>query len=97
MDIPELTSTQLFYLFAMIASQVADVMTTLGFLKRGGVEENGGVSRLMNLPDRVWIPIKLIVTTAFTVPAIINGNDWVVGLVTGATAAIAWHNTKVNA
>jgi len=49
---------------AFIASQIADVWTTLRFLKRGVAEANPAIRWLMQRFGRGWIAVKIGIATA---------------------------------
>lgn len=49
---------------AFIASQIADVWTTLRFLKRGVAEANPAIRWLMQRFGKGWIAVKIGIATA---------------------------------
>ena len=94
---PDILNDMTLALIVFALAQLADVVTTLGFLRRGGREVNPIIAWLMaRLGGRGWIVVKLAVTAAVAWYFWLVGVIWMLWLMGGLTGAVAWHNTKVN-
>ena len=83
-------------LLAMLVLQIADVVTTLGFLRRGGREANPVVRWIMtrygNMPGLV---LKVALAMALTLVAAWYGASWSIWALCAVYAVIVWRNTRV--
>jgi len=79
----------------LAAAQLADVLTTVQALKRGGVEANPVVKFLMDKFGKGWILVKLGITAgAAYLLWSLDMPELMIGLST-ITGFVAYRNTKV--
>ena len=79
----------------LATAQLADVVTTIQALKRGGVEANPVVKFLMDKFGKGWVLVKLAVTAgAAYLLWSLGMSEFILGLA-AITGLVAYHNTRV--
>ena len=92
----DITNEWLVALLAFGLTQGADVITTIRFMRRGGREMNPLLRRAMTRLGRYgWILVKAggAGLAVAVIPA--YGAIWMLWVLTGLTALIAWRNTRI--
>lgn len=83
-------------LIAYAVAQIADVLTTVRALRRGGVEANPVIRWLMDRLGRYgWIVVKLVVAGGIAAWAWQAGQVGVIWIVAVVTGLIALNNLRV--
>lgn len=82
-------------LIAYALAQLADVVTTLRFLQRGGREANPVIAWLMDRLGRGWIVAKLAMGGGAAWLAHDAGMVWLIWALAGLVALIAARNETV--
>ncbi|MBR9837016.1 MAG: hypothetical protein GYB50_03875 [Rhodobacteraceae bacterium] len=90
-----MSSLMLCALALYAAAAVADVITTVRGLERGGVEANPVIRWFMERLGHGWIVFKLALTAAIAFYAVSHGYVAVVFVLAVITGLVAWHNTRV--
>lgn len=85
---------------AVAVAQAADVLTTQAALKRGGVESNPIIGRVVGSPAKLWIVKGGATVAIVALIEILRRKHPKVAAVTGfliagGTGYIAWRNTQV--
>jgi hypothetical protein len=81
-------------LIALALATLADVVTTLRGLKRGAREANPVSAALMRRGVWAWVLARSLVAVGVAVWGVSAGQTWLLWLIAGLTAVVAWHNTK---
>ena len=83
-------------LIAYALAQIADIVTTLRALRRGGVEANPLLRWIMeSVGGSGWIVFKLVLTGCAAWAFWASGAAWGLWLVAAATGAVAVWNARV--
>ena len=82
-------------LIAYALAQIADVLTTLRALRRGGIEANPVIRWLMDRLGHGWIVVKLALAGGIAAWAWQAGAAWAVWLVAAVTGLVALNNWRV--
>lgn len=93
---PDFLNSLTVALIVFVLAQLADVVTTVLALRRGGREGNPVFAHLMErLSPPGWIALKLVIACGAAALIVSNGSVWPLWLVTAVTLAVAFHNHRI--
>ncbi len=79
-----------------VLAALADVLSTLGALARGGREANPILAKLMDgKPQIIWMLFRLGAAFAVAWFAVRYGYAWTLWIGSLLTLGVAWHNSRV--
>lgn len=76
--------------------QIADVLTTVGGLRRGARESNPFVAELMAGLGHGWILVKLLIAAIAAALILLSGNVWPLWVLNALYAAVVINNWRVS-